>query len=559
MPEARRRELSRLCALLFAGVLALSLLLAQRRLYGDDVWFVRCIVQEQPFASHFLYMPLARRFARLCAWAAGLDPFRSLRVLAALGAASAAALLCAAALRRGARAGAAALFALLPLASASGVFFATTGELHTLHLAALGLCAWCAARLGPDVPARRMLALGLAYGVVVGTHQSGALLLPGVLAFALLALRGRPPRSLARDAAAFALAGALSLAAMRLCHGLEAALPGAGAGGGDVLGPMLAQMRAGLAQRWRELGARDLALYLARDGVASACGPILAGAAAWGFLCRRRPALGAALAAALVPYGLFFPLFHFPERGAYFLVTLPFFAGALLAALCGAPRVAPRAIAPVLALAGALAPLRAEELEALLGPLGPLVLALALFALGLALPPARAGAPAPRAPLVLTAALLALTLAGGLRARAAYDRETPVLDWTRAVCEEAGGRDVVLITCGFQEYWLLVLLRSPWPGPLAGTWAFAEALPHPTPAPFLYGDSTVPRAELEAGVAERVARGGELWLDRRVADQVDERARAAPAIAADLDLLRRRYRLEPFERGPFRAWRVLAP
>ena len=71
------------------------------RLYGDDVWFVHCIVRDQPFPRHYLYMPLAR----LAAWLGArfeLDPFLSLRLLSALGAALGAALLVAAALRRGA-------------------------------------------------------------------------------------------------------------------------------------------------------------------------------------------------------------------------------------------------------------------------------------------------------------------------------------------------------------------------------------------------------------------------------------------------------------------------
>lgn len=542
----------RAACVLFVLAFALFVALLPARLYGDDVWFVRCIVQDEPFPSHFLYMPLARRFARLGAWL-GLDPFLSLRALSALGGAAAVALGFAAARRRGLSASAALCFAALPACAASGLFFATAAELHALHLAAVGLLAWCLARLHPEAPARRVFALGLAFTLVVGSHQSGVLLLPATIALGWLATRPRGTARRRRDVAAFALAGLLGLGLMAACTRFES-------GRWVAADETAALLSRGLAARARELGWRELTGYLSRDLVLPAFGLVLTGALAWGALLRRRPALGAAVALALLPYLLFFPLFHFPERGAYYLVCLPALAGVLLLVLRESPPRPWLALVVLVAL-GSLA--RPDELERWLGPLAPAALAALLSVAGLLLAP-RPPTPAPSATRVPALAALALlctcSFVGALRTLRHYDRETPLLDWARDVCETTGGRDALVITCGFQEYWLLVLLHAPWPAPLRGTWAFAEALPRPTPSPFLYADPTVPSEELHAGLAGLLSRGAEVLLDERVVRFVAERPAAQRAVLeVDLETIRRHHRLQPVEHGSFRAQHILPP
>lgn len=548
-PAARS---ARAALALFVVAFGLFVALLPARLYGDDVWFVRCIVQAQPFPSHFLYMPLARRFADVGAWL-GLDPFLSLRVLSALGAATGVALCYAAARRRGVPSAGALCFAVLPASAASGLFFATAAELHALHVGAVGLLAWCLARLGPEAPARRVFALGLAFTLVMGTHQSGVLLLPATVTLGWLATRPRAAARRRRDALAFGLAGLLGLALMAACTRLES-------GRWLAADETAALLSRGLLARARELGWRELVGYLSRDLVLPAFGLVLAGAGALGALLRRRPAPGAAVALALLPYLLFFPLFHFPERGAYYLVCLPVLAGVLLWLLRG-PVPRPWLALLTLAALGSLA--RPDELERWLGSLAPGALAALLLAAGLlAAPrpaPAAARGPASGA-LAALALLCASSFVGALRTLRHYDRERPLLDWARDVCEATDGRDALVITCGFQEYWLLVLLHAPWPAPLRGTWAFAEALPRPTPSPFLYADPTVSSEELHAGLAGLLARGAEVLLDERVVRFVAERPAAQRArLEVDLEAIRRHHRLLPLEHGSFRAQRILPP
>jgi hypothetical protein len=243
------------------------------------------------------------------------------------------------------------------------------------------------------------------------------------------------------------------------------------------------------------------------------------------------------------------------------VVCLPLLAGAALAPLVPLasrdPDEQPAAACGFglpLVVALALTPWRPDELEATLGTLAPAALVTGMLLLGL-LRPRRALARGGTAVLGL---VLLLQLVGSLRSLSHFDREEPLLDWTRAACEETAGEDALLVTCGFQEYWLLVLLHAPWPAPYTDTWSFAKGLPRPTPAPFLYGDPTVSRAEFEGGLAAYVQGGTDVLLDERVIAFVESRTgEERAALEVDLEHIRRHYRLEPLEHGPFRARRIL--
>src|SRR5262245_57024910 len=384
--------------------------------YGDDVLFVQCIVHGQPFAPHFLFLPLARLLARSLA-ALGLDPFHVLRLLSAAGAAAGGAFLHAAARRRGAGIGASLVLVLLVLGAPSALFFATAPEVHGLHLGALGLLAWSLARLEPRSSPAALFLVGLGLGLAVGTHSSGVLLLPGAAAAYALATPGRGRRARALDLAALAVAGALTLA----CKLAFNRATTGGALAQDVsptafLGVIGRKLAAGYG--WREFVG-----YLSGDWVAPAFLLAVACAAALGALAARRRALALSALAALAPYGVVFPLFGYPEHGAYYVVTLPVLAALLLTAFLG--RGEPRARWSALAwvpwlVACAGAPLRPDELQALLGALAPAALA------GLALV-AGAAFGLPRLP--RRRALAALAIGGALqgvgaaRTLVAYDAE----------------------------------------------------------------------------------------------------------------------------------------
>ena len=537
--------------LLLVLAAAALLLLLPRGHYGDDVWLVHCIVRDFPFPPHFLYMPLARGASWLGAHA-GLDPFRVLRLLSVAGAASGAALLLAAALRRGLPAGRALALALLVLGAPSTLFFATAAEIHAVHLGAVGLLAWVLAGLGPRSPARRVLAAGLAFGLVAGTHKSGGLLLPGCFALYLLATPGRAAAARRRDLGALAAAGALSFGVMVACNLLESGRPFTSE---DGLAWYVAGLRGRLAQGY---GWRDFAGYLARDGVLSAPALAIAGCAGLGALLRRRPRAGAAALALLLPHLVFFALFDYPERGAYFVVLLPVLAAALVATAAGGGAERPRPLASALAglpflLALAVAPARPAEAAAWgasLGALAPLWVALAAALVGLLAPgpflTRRAAAPA----LLLLALLQAV---GARRELAAWDREQTLADWARGACEENAGRAGVVLTGGFQERWMLDLLQRPWPEPWRGTWAFAAGLALPGPTGHSYGDPSLPEAELLRVLEEKLDAGDPVYVDAGVRRFLA----LQPRHAGMLERLAEGRRLEPVTNGAFRAERIL--
>lgn len=540
--------------LFFAGALAFYVLHLPARLYGDDVWFVHCIVHGFPFAPHFLYIPLARATTWVGAQA-GLDPFFVLRLLAAAGSAAGGALLLAAGLRRGLGAGRAWALALLVAGAPSTLFFATAAELHGVHLAAVGLLAWVLAGLGPRSSTRRVLGAGLAFGLLVGTHKSGGLFLPGAVALYFLATPGRAPAARWRDLGALAVAGALSALVMLLCNLVET---GRALSAEDSLSWYVDGLRGRFA---RGYGWRDFARYLTDDGASFAFPLVVAGAAGLGALLRRHPRRFAAGAAVLLPHLLFFALFNYPERGAYFVVLLPMLAAALVATAPARSQVPlgdgaqRRSAAAALPFAVALlaAPFTPSELVACASRAGELALlaaALGSLAWGLAFP--RPYLPE-RAANACLLGLALLQLVGARRELAAYDRTSPLLDWARGACDENAGRAGIVLTGGFQERWILELLQRPWPAPWEGTWDFARGVRRPGPTGHSYGDPSLPEAEVLRILEAKLAADEPVWIDAAVRRFLA----LQPQHGGLLERIAERYRLEPVTRGGFHAERIL--
>lgn len=550
--ERAARGPSPIPPLLLAGLAFVTFAIClPQRLYGDDLWFVFCILTDYPFTAHFLYLPLAKATTWLGA-TVGLDPLLSLRLLAASGASAGAGLLYTAARRAGAASPAALLFALLPATTAAAFFFATAAELHAVHLGAVALLAWTLVRLDADGPAARVFAVGLAFGVVVGTHKSGVLLFPGLVALYFLATPGRASARRARDLVALASAGALAIGAMLgFTWWQQRDNPAAGGllAGSDSLAFYVQGFRGRLAQGFTWLDGLE---YLSIDAAAPALGLVLVGAFGIGGALRRRPRLGLALLLLALPYLVFFPIFHFFERGAYFVVLGPLLAGAALFAVpaSDSPRMPARiAAGVVLAVALAAAPWRPDELTGALGTIAPSAAVLGALALGFAGPVRLADARATRLALV---ALAVLQLVGALGTLRDFDRTQPTLDWARGAAHETGGDEAIVITYSFERTLVLMVLARTWPAPYDGTWRFAEELPHPTPRSFFYGDPTLTDAQLETELAGHLARGTRIYVD----DEVTEAVARQPAIGARLRQIEERYALTEVRREGFAARRV---
>lgn len=554
--SALRRTRSRVFPALGLAFLLLALFVASfpRRLYGDDVWFVHCIVRGQPFTQHFLYLPIARAVSGILAHL-GIDPFHALRLMAAGGSALCAALVfsCAARASLGGMLGV--CVALLASLAPSAFFFATAAEVHGLHLAAFGLLAWFVLGLRAGATPRRVFAIGLAFGLLVGTHKSGSLMLPGLVVIYFLLTSHRSPRERGRDALAFLAAGLLALAAQTCCEWLET-------GAWFPEDDFAKRFASGVARRlgsW--FGWEEFATYLSVDWVAHAFAPVVAGAAAFGSALRRGSRVALAVFVLLAPYGLFFPLFGYPELGAYYVITLPVLAALLARELAREPKV----LVPPSYLAGRVALLvaclggllRPDELTSWIGPLGPLAIALAAFALGLT-----TGLPSlgRRRATHFLALLLCMEFVGAARHLAHFDRDEHPLDWARSVCELSAGKEAWVVTTGFQEYYLLTLLGEPWPEPWAGTWAFQASVPAPGPKVFLYGDPNAPAEEVERVLTDSLERGVPVYVDRRVPiflEQIGEAGRIEKSREV-YDALRARYDLVPVDAGAFQGERVQA-
>jgi hypothetical protein len=526
-----------LCAL----VLVVLLALLPERTYGDDAFFVLCIVRERAFTAHFLFLPLARAAARVAA-AFGADPFLALRCLSALGTAAGVALLAAAAARRGASRRVAVALALLVLSANSTWFFAGAAEVHGLQLGALALLAWVLSGFRPASAPWRSLALALAFGVAVGAHKSSGLFLPGVLSAYALATPGRPRALRARDAALFALGGALSVAAQ---SSFVAHATGSVSSGDNQLFT-LANLRGSL----QNLAPVKLFPFLAEAYVAPAFAPVVLGAAGAAGLLRRRPLLGLTLASVLLPHVVFFALFGWAERGAYAIVLLPLlvWSAARAAAGSGAPQSAAQKLFTVLvaglALAGSLA--TRAELAALLGTRGLLLLPALAFAGGLFLT-RHAWLSASRTGL-FALALAACQLAGSQRELRAWDRGDPLLAWGRDAVH-ATGADAVLIATGYERYCLLLLLDRPWPEPFTDTWSFARELGDRGPTAF---DAGAVAPELAEGVARFLAEGRRVFVLDTVFEAFEDEPLRGPHVRA----LKQRFELIPIEHGAFRGYEL---
>ena len=525
------------CLALFAGVFFAVLAVRPERTYGDDVFFVWVVVFDRVFTAHFLFAPVAK------AWTAGLaqlgcDPLEALRWLSNLAAALAAVLLAAAARRRGAGPAASAVLALLVITAASTWFYAGAGEVHMVQLAACALLAWTLAGLGPEANAGRFFALALVFGLAVGAHRSDALLLPGVVLACLWATRGRPDRR-AWKLAAFALGGALALGGMMLLQSSS---------GGQALGEQDSPLYwlKGLGSELRQADPRTVATFWASEWIAPAFPLTFLAAVAVGGLLRRRPAPALAGVATVLPHALFFPLFGYEERGAYYIVTLPVFTWLIARAWNAAgeaQRSAPQGLwtAGVLAVAAAGACFTPEELLARVGSAGLLGLVAVGFAGGLALP--RPGGPGwPRATW-LGLALAGCQLVGSQRCLASWDRGTPLLDWGRDTVA-ATGPDSALILTGFQRYMLALLLARPWPEPYADTWEYQRDLGTLGPAPFDIG-AVAP--QVVAGTRAQLAENKRVFALKTVFRHFEWE----PLRGAHVRELRAAFDLAPLRRGAF--------
>lgn len=536
MPSGQRLALP---LSLFAGVLAAVLLALPRRTYGDDVFFVWCIVRDRAFVPHFLYMPLARAWTHAGALL-GVDPFLALRWLSAAGAAAGTALLAAAARRRGADAWLAAALALLVLTASSTWFFAGAAEIHAVHLAAFGLLAWTLAGFSPTSTPWRALAVALAFGLAVGAHKSTGLFLPGVLAGYALLTPLRPRRARLGDLLAFGAGGLASLGVQLLVQSLAT---GRATTAQDTAGYWL----NGLGEQLPNLAPGILGPFLAEAVVAPACALVLLGAAAAGTLLRARPRLALALFVTLLPHLVFFPLFGWEERGAYYIVTLPVltWAVARAAAGSGAPRaIAQRAFTALcVAVAAVLALRTPEELRSSLGTAGLLALPAAAFAGGFLLP--HHAWLSPRRAALVALALAACQLVGAQRELSRYDSGDPLLAWGRDAVA-ATGPGCTVVTGGFERFFLLRLLDRPWPAPYTDTWAYARSLGSAGPQAFDAGDLTADNVE------RRLSEGGRVL----VLDTAYEVLARDPLRSAYLRALEQRFHLTPVEDGAFKGFEV---
>lgn len=454
----------------FAGLFALLAANPAGRLYGDDAFLVWAIVRDQSFGVHFLYVLAAEAVAHLGA-RGGLDPFRSLQLLSAAGTAAGIVLLYLAARRRGVEQGIALVFALLVLTSSSTWFFAAVAEVHGLHLGGLGLLAWTLAGTRTDSPVRQALWIALAFGVFAGTHKSGGLMLPAVLAAYAVATPGRPGTRRLADLGLFTLGGLLSLAAMILWQRAEL---GSALAAQDGLELYLDAFEA----NWE--GWDGMIGHLGTDLTAPAFATALLGFLGAGALLRRRDAWGGPVLAALLPYCAFLMLWNYEERGAYFIVLLPVLAAAFLRACAhgDAPgrliAAAPFVLVAQVALVGCL--FRPDALLELTGKLGAFALLPAALLLGLLAP--RFRVLGTRGVTRMGLVLVLLQGLGAARTLAHFDRGRPDQTWAADVCAALEDRDVVIVT-GFSRFYLLRLLDRPWPEPFAGTWDLEEVGPGP--------------------------------------------------------------------------------
>lgn len=309
----------------------------QSRLFGDGPALLRIVLHEPPdyLWVHVAYIPLGKAFAGATAFATTAE---ALRWFSALCGALAVALVYPIARAYGARPIAAALATCLLAATPAQWFWSTTIELHPLH--ELAVTATAAATFA--LPWRRLsLALPIAALLTLSlhlTHQSGALLQPAFLVLAVhaheRAVGTRASRRLVVRAfvPAYGLALCAAIAVGRLLKGG----PGLGEPGGLLDLILELQLSLQWDNLWSMWGwplgivwSAPFLLFAARES-------------------RTAARIGLVAALASVPAMAFFTWFGFPERGAYALGFLPFWAA-------GAGVALDRLVRPIPALAVAAA------------------------------------------------------------------------------------------------------------------------------------------------------------------------------------------------------------
>jgi len=546
LPEAPAQPLGRRLAplLLFVGLFCAYAIDLPERLYGDDAFYVRWIVKgDGNPLPHLLYLPIARVAARIGALF-GADPFLSLRVLSAAAMAGGFALVLQASLHRGRQFGYALLYTLFAAVTPSAWFFATAAEIHAVHLFAMGLLLNVVVRIRSGTAPFWMGILVLALGFVLGTHQSGILVVPSALLFYVVSTNGRLVRHRWQD---LAWAGGAAILVS-----LPFLLRDSGGSAEPAWYVSGLQARLSTDGWWGEY-----LHFIGTEWVAPAWVLVVSACYVFGSLLRTHRTHFLALVFLLVPYLTFFGLFDYAERGAYFIVLLP-----LLAAVVHHSSVSPLSpttpssirsgrIMVLVTAAGAL--LRPEEIVSIGDRFAPWALAALvgfLFLLGVLWP-----APYVKYRWYLmggTGAMVFLTFIGAQRTMAEFDREQPLQDWGRGVAEIVGDQDGDVIVGTFYRKQLLHLMAAKWPDHLDGTWEF-KALPGASAGVFDIGLAPTTPGFLEK-VGEKIRRGRAVWLESALVEEPDA---FPPDVQKIVGQIQTRYTLQPVRSGSTQLLRLI--
>lgn len=531
--RARLRSDGAMALALALGLAVVYLAVATGRLFGDDTFFVKLVERGGTFTTHPLYLPAARAMRAVTVPLGIGDPYTSLRVLSALAGGAGAAFVFLSALHLGVGRRTALLWAGLLATAPSYAFFASQVEVHALHMAAVAFGGFTITRLRIGVGASSLALVSLAAVLIAGTHQSGLQVWPGLYLLALWYARGAPWRLSLADLAA--LAAPLAAAAAAVCAHASAVYGSPFAWRayfGSTRDVLLSQMRAGLP-------ADFLLGYVATDWIAPAAGIVLCGCLALGAVVREHWRLGAIGLLLIAPHVVLFSFFHFEQRGAYLLPTLP----VLLAAIAELWSL-PRSATPVKMIVGffgtgvtiALSVVAAAlGYDLLLREVPPLVLVGAAgfcFVIGITTGSAVAGL---RGLWVWGLfALLPMQCIGTALSLRAYGSDRPVESWAagaKGLME--GPKKCYLLTDGFDEYQY-------------ADWLCGPGLVYTIPQIFEAAGGSVDG--LEALLRAKLTEGERILLDERVRPALAP----FPEMAAVLAELEKRFVLEPASGGSFR-------
>ncbi|MBL8694528.1 MAG: hypothetical protein JNJ88_10570 [Planctomycetes bacterium] len=534
-PRAWLRSNSAMALALALGLAALYLAAATGRLFGDDTFFVKLVERGGTFTTHPLYLPSARLIRALTAFLGVRDPYTSLRVLSAVAGGAGAAFFFLAALSLGARRRTALLWAGLLATTPSYAFFASQAEVHALHMAAVTFGGFAVARLRQGVRPASLALVSSAAVLIAGTHQSGLQLLPGLYLLALWLARGAPWRMTVADLGA--LLAPLAAAAVAVCAHAAAVYGSPFAWRsyfGSTRDVLLSQMRAGLP-------AEFLLGYVATDWIAPAAGIVMCGCLALGAVVREHWRLGSIGLLLIAPHVVLFSFFHFEQRGAYLLPTLP----VLLAAIAELWSL-PRSATPMKMIVGFFGTGVAIALSAVAAAMGydrvlrevppPILVGAAgfCFVVGVATGAAVAGL---RGLWIWGLwALLPLQCIGTALSLREYGRDRPVESWAsgaKGLME--GPKKCYLLTDGFDEYQY-------------ADWVCGPGVVYTIPQIFEAAGGSVDG--LEGLLRSKLTEGEQILLDERV------RVALAPfpEMAAVLAELEQRFVLDPASGGSFRGF-----